>query len=176
MYKWRDGYDAAGILADARPPQPLTDLAATAVHIVASDLPRAIESAQRLAAQRDVRVSELLREAPLAVPRWPIRLPVHGWGLVAYLRWTSQLLFGIDVLASHQTRAGAAADWLIGLVSDGSTALVVTHGVFRFLLGNQLIHRGWTDAKRDGGYRHWSAWSFSPPWPAVDASTGQAKR
>jgi hypothetical protein len=34
---------------------------------------------------------------------------------------------------------------------------VVTHGVFRRLLALDLVGRGWK-ARRDGGYRHWSAW------------------
>jgi broad specificity phosphatase PhoE len=171
VYKWRDGYDAAGILASAQPPPALSDLAANAQHIVASDLRRAIESAERLAARREIRVTELLREAPLALPRWPTRLPVMAWGLMAYASWKIQLRRGIDPLESDTARAGTAADWLVDMVSDGSTAVVVTHGVFRWLLANQLLSRGWNDARREGGYQHWSAWRFSPEERAIRRRT-----
>jgi broad specificity phosphatase PhoE len=157
---WRASYDAAGIRADAQPPQALRDLVANATHLVSSDLLRAIQSAERLAPGREVHVSALLREAPLAIPNWPTRLPLLGWAMLIHLTWQYRIVRGVDPPEVDRARAATAADWLAGLVSDGSTAVVVTHGVFRRLLALDLVSRGWK-AKRDGGYRHWSAWMLS---------------
>src|SRR6185436_11512114 len=92
--RWRDAYDAAGIRADCRPPVALVETAADATHIIASDLPRAVESAERLAPQRAVWLSELLREIPLAIPRWPTRLPLEAWGVLIHLGWMQRIARG----------------------------------------------------------------------------------
>ncbi len=163
LQRWRDAYDAAGILADARPPEALVRLASDATHVIASDLPRAIRSAERLAPERAIEVSDLLRESPLAIPRWPTRLPLMAWAMLIHIAWSYRIGRGTDESESDRARAAAAADWLIGMVGDRSTAVVVTHGVFRRLLARHLSLRGWAS---DGGrrsYAHWSAWSFTPP-------------
>jgi broad specificity phosphatase PhoE len=163
LQQWRTAYDAAGILAVARPPARLVQMASAATHIVASDLRRAVASAEQLALGRPVYVSALFREAPLAIPRWPTRLPLGLWGFLITLGWTYRIIRGVDPDEVDRARAAAAAELLAGLVADGSTACVVTHGVFRRLLAQQLLGRGWTNTGRLGGYRHWSSWSFAGP-------------
>lgn len=158
---WRGAYDSAGIRDGAQPPETLTELATHANHIVSSDLRRAIESAERLAPQRQVRVSKLLRETPLTIPAWPTRLPLQGWNILMTVAWSYRLVRGADAPEADRVRAAAAAEWLTGLVSDGSTAVVVTHGVVRRLVSQELLRRGWTNPSRRGVYRHWSAWTFS---------------
>jgi hypothetical protein len=163
VHRWRDAYDAAGILPNARPPASLVQLARSATHLIASDLPRAVMSAEALESHHSLRVSELLREAPLAIPSWPTRLPLALWGTLIHMVWSYQVLRGADTTEADLARAEAASEWLASLVTEGSTAVVLTHGVFRRLVGNQLVRRGWTSAGRDGGYRHWSAWTFLAP-------------
>jgi hypothetical protein len=163
VQRWRDAYDAAGIQVDVPPPQTLTEVAAAATHIVASDLRRAVESAERLAPQRQIRLSPLMREAPLAIPRWPTHLPLAVWDSLMYVAWSYRRFRGADVSGPDWARAATAARWLAGIVVDGTTALVVTHGVFRQLVATQLVHLGWTSTGRRGGHRHWSAWSFAGP-------------
>jgi broad specificity phosphatase PhoE len=138
-------------------------MAREATHLIASDMPRAIASAQALGSSHAIQVSELFREAPLAIPRWPTRLPLIVWGTLMHLTWSYRIARGVDETEPDRIRAEAASEWLESLVADGSTAMVVTHGVFRRLLGKHLTLRGWTSAPRSGGYRHWSAWSFSAP-------------
>lgn len=160
---WRAAYDAAGIHAVSQPPDAVVRIAADAAHVVASDLRRAVESAERLAPGRPVRTSALFRESPLAIPPWPTRLPLRAWGILIGLGWGYRVVRGVDSVGEDRARAAAAAEWLAGLTADGSTALVVTHGVFRRLLAKQLLARGWASAGRRGGYRPWSSWSFVGP-------------
>ena len=156
---WRAAYDIAGILPDAKPPDALIKLAADAKHLVASDLRRARESAERLAPRRPILVSELLRECTLAPPEWPTRLPLAAWGIATYSRWAIQQMRDTDAAAQERARAAAAVDWITRMAADGATILVVTHAVFRQLLGDQLVERGWaTDGQT--GTRHWSAWNY----------------
>lgn len=162
MEAWRAAYDAAGIQAVSRPPSALIELAAAAGHVVASDLPRAVASAERLAPGRRIETSPLLRETPLAIPAWPTRLPLNGWAALITIRWGYRILRGADAAADELARAAAAAEWLAGLTVDGSLAVAVTHGAFRRLVAKQLLTRGWACTSRHGGYRPWSAWSFTP--------------
>jgi broad specificity phosphatase PhoE len=170
--RWRDAYDAAGILEDARAPARLVALAEASTHVVSSDMPRAAVSAARLAPSREVRLSALMRESPLPIPPWPTRLPLVGWATLIHLGWSWRLLRGIELAESERARALAAARWLDALVTDGGSALVVTHGVFRTLLSGQLAEIGWHPLGREGGYRHWSAWSFAGPTGPVARASG----
>jgi broad specificity phosphatase PhoE len=174
VHRWRADYDASGIRPNAHPPAALVTLAAGAMHIVSSDLPRALESAARLAPQRAITVSALIREAPLAVPPWPTRLPLTVWDSLMTARWCYQRLCGADTRGADWCRAEEAARWLVSLVRDGATAVVVTHGVFRQLVGRRLIELGWLPAQRQGGYRHWSAWRFAPSGSVGPRTFGSA--
>ena len=158
---WRAAYDAAGIHDASHPPPELLQLAVDATHIIASDLRRAVVSAERLAPRRSVQVSGLLREMPLAIPRWPTRLPMAAWEALIHLNWSYQMLRRIDAPPADAARAAAASQWLAEVAHDGSIALVVTHGVFRRLVAKELINLGWISTGRRGGYNHWSAWSFA---------------
>jgi broad specificity phosphatase PhoE len=166
MEAWRAAYDSAGIQAVGQPPQALVRLASDATHIVASDLPRAVASAERLAPRRTIETSPLLRETPLHIPSWPTRLPLGAWAMLISLGWGVRILRGVDAAADELARAAAAAEWVAGLAADGSTAVAVTHGAFRRLVAKHLVARGWTCTARVGGYRPWSAWSFTSSIPA----------
>ena len=161
MERWRVAYDAAGIVPTPAPPADLVAIAAASAHIVASDLRRAIESAKMLAPDREVRVEPLIREAPMPIPRWPTPLPLAVWGTVMYARWSYSRLRGRDIASPDWQRAEAAGRVLTDLVSDGSTAVVVTHGIFRKLLATHLTLLDWSAVARKGGYSHWSAWDFT---------------
>jgi hypothetical protein len=157
---WRVAYDAAGIRPNARPPQSLMRLAGTATHLITSDLPRALGSAHRLGAARPIVSSELLRESPLAIPNWEIRMPLSLWGMLISVGWFYRIARGTDMSAAERARTLAAADWLVGMTDANATLLAVTHGAFRRMLARELMTRGWNCAERQGGYRNWSAWTF----------------
>jgi broad specificity phosphatase PhoE len=163
IQRWRDAHDMTGIVAACQPPASLVQLAAQATHIVASDLRRATDSAERLAFDRPVAISAMLRETALPIPHWPIPLPLRLWEALIHIRWGYQILRGTDCEPEEHARAAAAAAWLSEMVDEGSMVLAVTHGVFRRLVSRELIARGWTGTGRRGGYGHWSAWSFTRP-------------
>jgi broad specificity phosphatase PhoE len=163
MDAWHVAYDLAGIQAVSQPPEALVQLASDATHVVASDLPRAVASAERLAPRRRIETTPLLRETPLDIPSWPTRLPLGAWAMLISLGWSFRILRGVDAADDELARAAAAAERLAGLTADGSMAVAVTHGAFRRLVAKHLVARGWTCTGRHGGYRPWSAWSFAGP-------------
>ena len=161
--KWRRAYETAGIVTGDAPPRDLVALAARAGSIVASDLRRAIESAERLAPGREVVISSLLRER---VPKPPalrgFRLPLIGWALAYGVRWLyRQMTSRRHVPAGELQRADDAARWLDGLASKNELIVVVTHASFRPLVAMSLEQLGWSKARKRGGSSHWSAWTVT---------------
>lgn len=136
-------------------------VAADATHILASDLPRAIASAQRLAPRRNIQISSLLRETHLPIPHWPTRLPLSAWERIIGVAWFSRIMFGIDASPADRDQASRASEWLMRVLPRGSDAVIVTHGVFRRLLARQLVDKGWTSIARVGGFDHWSSWTLT---------------
>lgn len=162
MRRWREGYDAAGIVDTHDPPPRLVDEVAHADLLVASDLPRAIGSAKRLAPKRDIVISSIVREAPQPMPRWmPLRIPHVIWHALITGTWFWQIVRGTDASPEDLARAATAAAWLTRQASEHGTVAVVTHGVFRRLVGHRLVAEGWKAEPRRGGYRHWSVWPFT---------------
>lgn len=152
-------YDAAGIDGGA-PGTELVARCAGADRIVASDLRRAVESAERLAAGRPIETSSLLREAPLALPDVPLPLPMDVWDAIYNGVWSARAATGIDtegVLA----RASAAADWLLSIANGNGPLVASTHGTFRRLTARELARRGARQTAGGLDHRNWSAWTFT---------------
>jgi broad specificity phosphatase PhoE len=159
--RWREAYDAAGILDTSVPPSDLVAVAAQAECVITSDLARAIASAERLAPANPARVSPLLREMPLEIPRWlPARWPLVVWEACIHLHWLVKERRGSIAEAAELQRAADAVALLDEASRDAPTVVVVTHGAFRRLLARHLAATGWDNGPRDRGYRNWSAWPF----------------
>jgi hypothetical protein len=169
--RWMTAYDAAEIMPHHAPPPELETLVSSAARIITSDLPRTVASATRLAPDRPIVRTPLLREAPLETPELPlpalggIRLPLRGWGLVFGARWLAAWMKsapppGVD--ASTLARADEAADWLVTQAADADgRVIVVTHATFRLLVARALVRRGWKPPEQRP-FREWSAWRYLP--------------
>jgi broad specificity phosphatase PhoE len=172
--RWMAAYDAAEIMPDHAPPAELEVLARDAALLVASDLPRAIASAVRLAPQREIVRTPLLREAPMETPDRPlpgyagIRLPLRAWGVIWGTQWLSSWLRKLPppgVGPAELARAEDAAEFLETHARTASGHVVaVTHATFRLVLAQALARRGWRGPERRP-YREWSAWRFTPGAP-----------
>ena len=162
IHAWREKYDAAGLAAGETPPAALRDAAARAGLLVASDLPRAIESASLLCPGCDVVQSPLLREVPLPVPRMArVQLPLSVWGSLIGLAWMRDLATGRDELhGPARARAAEAAAWLSALAAQRGNVMAVTHGAFRRYLFDTLRESGWRASAARRTWRHWSAWEL----------------
>jgi len=157
---WRTAYDAAGLAPEDRPPRALQAEVARADVIATSDLPRAADSAARLAPDRPLILSPLLREVPLRVPALSIRAPYFLWGAFIRMTWLLDIARGRDTAVGARQQVASAAAWCAQTAREaprGSVA-IVTHGVVRRLLTHQLAAHGWQTAGWHVDYRHWSVW------------------
>lgn len=156
---YEDAYDAAGIREDDRPGADLQTLFASNALLVASDLPRAVASAKRLAPDRALKLTPLLREIRLEPPRWiPVRLPIQAWDAFSHVQWSYRLYSDVD--HQYMRRAKQAADWLAGHAAGSLDVVAVTHGGFRRLLDARLVARGWKRGFTKRNYDNWSVWSY----------------
>lgn len=162
VQQWRADYDAAGIVPNAAPPVPLLGAVRDVECIITSDMRRARESAERLSSGQLLVQSALLRETPLPIPRWPTRLPLGIWGALIYLSWKA----GASLDRDELRRVEEAAVYCCNGLERGVSRAVVTHGVFRALLAEQLQRDRWRLVARRGGYGHWSAWVLERPFGA----------
>lgn len=156
--RWREAYEAAGILADEVPPPEVASLADASAQIVASEAPRAVESARLLARGRDVLTSPLLRELDLPPPAIPLRMPLPAWALAIGLR---SLVAGGHATAEERARVAEAAAWLSSLAAERGCVVAVTHATFRSLLAKKLLAEGWRRETAKQRSMHWSAWIHS---------------
>jgi broad specificity phosphatase PhoE len=156
--RWRETYEAAGIDSRETPPPELQQVAASAGLLLASDTPRAVESARLLAAGAEVTVSPLLRELELTPPNLGrLRLPLAAWALAFGVR----MLFHPHVTPAEQERARAVATWLAELAAQHGTIIVLTHHSFRSLLAKTLAAGGWHATLPRRRSSHWSLWLFA---------------
>jgi broad specificity phosphatase PhoE len=169
--RWMAAYDAAEIMPDHAPPPELEALVRDASRVIASDLPRTVASAVRLAPEREIVRTPLLREAPMETLARPlpgfggIRLPLRAWGMLWGTRWIASWLWNAEppgIGPAELERAEQAADLLIAQAHDaGGRVVVVTHATFRVVLARALARRGWRGPD-ERPYHEWSAWRYVP--------------
>lgn len=163
VHRWREAYEAAGLIAGETPPAELRALAERAGVVIASDAPRAIESARLLASGREVMISPLLREMDLPPPPLRgVRLPMAGWALAYGFQFLFRAVtFRRHASAAEEARAEEAARWLGDLAERHGLVVVVTHTGFRGLLARALMAGGWRIGARGRRSPHWGAWSLT---------------
>lgn len=162
FYRWREAYEAAGVIAGEVPPPELAELARNAGALVASNAPRAIESARLLAPEREPIISPLLRELDLHPPNVRLRMPLLAWALAfgvrSLWRWMSRQPH--LTTAEEMVRLARAAQWLGELTKQHGEVVVVTHHSFRMELMKVLKAEGWEATVPRKKSAHWSVWSF----------------
>ena len=169
--RWMAAYDEAAIMPDHAPPAELEALVRDALLVIASDLPRTVASAVRLAPEREIVRTPLLREAPMETPDRPlrsfggVRLPLRVWGMLWATRWIASWLWNAEppgIGPAELERAEQAADLLVAQAEDaGGRVVVVTHATFRVVLARALARRGWRGPD-ERPYHEWSAWRYVP--------------
>ena len=162
LNRWFEEYDAAGIQENSHPPPMLIEHARHAGIVVASDMPRARASAERLLPGVAIPLSQLLREIPLPMPPFgSIRLPLSAWALAAGTRWAYAQWRGARPMPRALEQGEAAAAWLIELAAVHGSVLAVNHANLRTLIARALLDAGWQREPGGKQLAHWSAWTFT---------------
>jgi len=161
--RWREAYEAAGVAEDDVPPPALQQLAVNAGVVLASDAPRAVQSAKLLAPGQPVLVSPLLRELDLLPPKLGgLRMSLRAWAVAIGIQWLARrVLRRPPFTAPESARAKAAAEWMSELAQRHGTVVAVTHGSIRGVIARELLDIGWRKDAARRRWHHWSVWSLS---------------
>jgi len=138
---WVRRYNDSGIDRDLPPPDTLRQLAA-ASRVLASNLPRSIQSATWLSDR--ARIEPDLREAGLPETiRIPMRLRPDACVVLARAMWWLNWSRPAETIADARERASHVTNRLCELAREHGSVLVVGHGMFNRFVAKCLRERGW---------------------------------
>lgn len=152
---WWRMYDAGGLSPGQTPPAALHETAAQADVLLASTLPRAMETAAAVAGGKPVTQDALFIEAALPPPPIPGRFNPGAWGVFARIAWWFGLSGDEESRSAAEDRAREAALHLIARAQAGENILLLAHGWFNRMIRPHLLRRGWR-CEWDGGDKYWS--------------------
>ena len=154
-YWWRL-YDETGLVPGHDAPKLVKKLAASADRVLASTLPRAIETAEKARGGPIDRTDPLLVEAGLPPPNLGyIRLKPRTWGVLARICWMCGFAGDVESQKAARIRAEKAADMLSDEAKDGKIVFVAAHGWFNRMMKKPLLRRGFRLVEDHGDY-YWS--------------------
>ncbi|MEM7766883.1 MAG: histidine phosphatase family protein [Pseudomonadota bacterium] len=152
---WWDRYEIGSLDANQAPPARLMEAVADADIVLASQRPRAIETAALAAPHLTTRHDPVFNEAPLPPPCIPgVRLLPKTWNILARAAWMNGHSLQGESIIEARLRAAKAATVLHDAASDGKVYLAA-HGWFNRMLRPELRALGWR-CTRDGGDGYWS--------------------
>jgi broad specificity phosphatase PhoE len=157
---WWGAYDEGGLAPDETPPEALLAVARDAHAVLASPLPRSRETAEAVAAGREVVVDPVFVEAALPPPPIPgLKLRPGQWGVLARIAWWLGFEGGLETRAEAERRAEAAVERILkdlaGEPAASRVVLVCAHGWFNRMMRPVLKARGWRCVV-DGRDGYWS--------------------
>ncbi len=152
---WWAQYDRDGLSEGQVPPPTLLEWAAKAHVIYASNLQRAIETAQAAAPGRDIVIDPIFVEAPLPPPPMPGKRRAKDWGVWARVFWWFGRSAGGETRAEAEHRAEAAVATLTARALRGENVLLCAHGWFNRMMRPVLRSQGWRCVE-DQGDKYWS--------------------
>lgn len=164
--EWLAQYDVVGIREDSLPVQDL--LGDGPGLVLASSLPRSVESAKRLAGNSRLLIDPLFREVGFGVAYLGnLRFPVGIWSLITPLSWLLRWCRDAESHEAVRERAVQAADVLISHARAYGRVVLVGHLFFNWFLARELRLRGW---RRSGLPRlgYWKSTRYLAPQAADD--------
>lgn len=153
---WWQEYDAGGLAEKQKIPKKVKRLASIADVVISSPLPRAVESAQRVAGRAPDKIWPELVEAALPSPHLgPLKLRPKTWGTYSRIVWYWGWSDGMENHGAARRRAEKVCDKLAVEAAGGKLVFVTAHGWFNRMVKGSLKKRGWTCVSQNGDL-HWS--------------------
>lgn len=154
--KWWQAYEESSLAEGEAPPQKLIAAAADATYLIASERPRAQETARAVRPDLELHISALFNEAPLPPPTFSrLKFLPKTWNILARTAWLAGHHLGGESRAEAGIRANEAANHLNQLAHEHSFIAVGAHGWFNRMLRPALLRLGYK-CVHDGGDSYWS--------------------
>jgi broad specificity phosphatase PhoE len=131
---WIQRYYYARV-APSDPPREIEARAAAST-LVCSNAARCLESAQRIAPDREILSDAIYREADLPHNFWHYpKLPPSVWAAVFRVAWLCGYGGNAESCVAATARAGVAAQQLIAVARARGPVLLIGHGIMNRLIG-----------------------------------------
>lgn len=154
---WIDAYNAARISVLHPPSNELKTLAASCRAVVASDLPRALSSAELLGVANVNYAEPLFREMGMPYANFPApKLSPNLWALWFRCWWFMGCSPNSESFVAAKSRAVDAALRLMELAKHHESVLFVGHGLLNRYVAQCLRANAWRGPENPG--KHY--WSF----------------
>lgn len=160
---WVTKYDDHGVYAEEAYPVETQKKLAAATVIYTSDLYRAKESSRLLTNKLEVISNTLFRETELPKSTgsfWNVKLKPNGWAVLLRCLWFAGYSRDCESLKDAKIRAKRGAEELIREAKKSKYVVLVGHGFFNILIAKELLHMGWTGAKRPAT-KHWEITTYT---------------
>ena len=154
---WWAKYDEGGLAEKQKIPRKLLNSVARVETIIASPLPRALETAKSVAGERAININEIFIEAPLPPPLLPdfIKFRPRIWGFIARCTWYIGFSGNGESHNQAKIRAKAAAAALVDAAQNHGSVVLLAHGWFNRMMRPHIKAHGFS-CVYDGGDMHWS--------------------
>lgn len=159
-----DRYNRARLLEESHPSVEAKQIAQSSSLVICSDLPRSIESAQRLGVETIHQRDSLFRE--VALPHstrlhYPSLSP-YSWFLFFRLMWFMGYAKNGESIRQAKYRARQCAQQLIKECDQHGAVLFVGHGVLNHYIAKELKRSGWLGPKKQK-QDYWSYGIYQRP-------------
>lgn len=152
--QWEREYAAAGLMPSTEPSQDLIDLVAHVTCFVSSELPRSIESLQKLHQGSHIK-SSLFNESDLPDLHIPwLRMKAIHWCVFKRALWLLGPQKECESYRQACLRAQKASNLLIEQAREQGAVLLVGHGIMNRLISRCLRKKGWRSVSHAGD-RYW---------------------
>jgi broad specificity phosphatase PhoE len=151
---WIDAYNRAPLKEESHPPEELKERVERCGYLLASSLPRTLESARRLGREPGSREA-LFDEAEVArMPVLWLRMRPWNWLILARVLMTLGYRDRRGVsLRGARERAKRGAERLEWLAEEHGSVVLLGHGGMVWLTAKELRKRGWEE--REASSENW---------------------
>lgn len=154
--EWTQDYNASTLSMSSKPTHEALVYTSDCKAIVCSMLPRSIDSANALNAEKVVLSDSIFNEAglPSGNGHW-LKLSPRFWAVFFRVLWLLGYSRNSESFKKAKTRAVEAVKILTELANEHDKVIFVGHGVYNRILANELRKTGW-DGPKNPGSKHWS--------------------
>ncbi|TYK66567.1 histidine phosphatase family protein [Colwellia echini] len=148
--QWIKRYNASMVAENSRPKS--INAQYKSFYCVASDLNRAVHSAQIYLDKSPSITDKLYREMEIPRYKLPFKLKAWNWVYLSRILW----LFGVkgpfESFKEARFRADKATDQLILLAEKHGNIVLFAHGVLNRFIRQSLAKKGWIVTAKDDGF------------------------
>ena len=148
--EWIAAYNSASLCDASLPSDETIAIGVDAKAVICSNLPRSIESAQRLGLQPTF-TDSLFCE--MEMPYWSFPSPALSpniWAVLFRLCWFAGFTSHAESFKDAKVRANNATNQLIKIAQEHQQVIFIGHGLLNRFIAKALLKNGWLGNKNPG--------------------------